>query len=102
MIINSSEVQVNGLIICLINKQQMRQVVPNALSKHMKQGWTIPAILYCNRILESWYCIGIATFSESSNSEYWAILENQNKWVMESKELNPFNVKCTKKIYIYK
>ena len=28
--------------------------------------------------------IGIVTFSESSNTEYWAILENPNKWVAKN------------------
>ena len=40
------------------------------------QGWTIPALLYCNTILEGRYCIGIAVFEKLRNTEYWAIMTN--------------------------
>jgi hypothetical protein len=62
----------------------------------VQQGWTISAIFYCNTILYGWYCIGIAT----SNSEYWAILENTNKLDLENYELRPYNGKSTTKITI--
>jgi hypothetical protein len=50
------------------------------ISAHMSakspnnQGWTIPALLYCNTILDGQYCIGIVVFEKLRNTEYWAIL----------------------------
>ena len=45
-------------------------------------------IIVCNTILEGWYCIGIATFSEIINTEYWTILENKTKWFAKERNLN--------------
>ena len=55
---------------------------------HTNQGWTIPALLYCNTILEGQYCIGIAVFKKLRNTEYWAILANiEQYWAMPDNKI---------------